>query len=308
VDFDPEFPPEADAAKRVRLRNAINLLSYQAVDRGQTPTRWQWERFPQDCRRKIAVIHEGVDTDAVRPDPTARLWLPGGVSIGVEDEVVTFSARNLEPYRGFHVFMRALPHILAARPKARAILLGGDGVSYGRWPQDAPTWRARLMAEVGDRLDLSRVHVLGRAPFAQYLSVLQLSTAHVYLTYPFVLSWSLVEALSAGAMVVASRTPPVQEAIEHGVNGWLTDFLDADALAESVIEALRERKTLIPLREAARRSAIENYDLRRVCLPAQIALWEQMTDKRIAPRARPTRRAASVVTAPRAETARASGG
>jgi glycosyltransferase involved in cell wall biosynthesis len=292
VDFDPEFPPDADAAKRVRLRNAVNLLSYQAVDRGQTPTRWQWELFPEDRRSKIAVVHEGVDTEMVRPDPTARLWLSGGVSLGAEDEVVTFCARNLEPYRGFHVFMRALPRILAARPQAHAVLLGGDGVSYGRWPQDAPSWRAKLMAEVGDRLDFSRVHLLGRAPFAQYLSVLQLSTAHVYLTYPFVLSWSLVEALSAGAMVVASRTAPVQEAIEEGVNGWLTDFLDADALAEKVIEALRERESLTPLREAARRWAIENYDLRRVCLPAQIGLWEQMTGKQIARHAQSTRRRA----------------
>jgi glycosyltransferase involved in cell wall biosynthesis len=145
------------------------------------------------------VAHEGIDTDRVKPDAEAVLSLSDGRTLTRADEVVTYVARNLEPYRGFHSFMRALPEIQRRRPRAHAVIVGGDEVSYGSKPRDGRTWRQTLLGEVGGKLDLSRVHFLGKVPYDTYLKVLQVSSAHVYLTYPFVLSWSMLEAMAAGA-------------------------------------------------------------------------------------------------------------
>jgi glycosyltransferase involved in cell wall biosynthesis len=166
VDFDPEFPPEPDVAMRSRTRNAVNLLGLDSADWGQTPTKWQRDQYPPLHRRRISVIHEGIDTDLVRPDPTARLLLRGGISFGPDDEVVTYCARNLEPYRGFHVFMRALPGVLRRRPNARALILGSDGVSYGRRPTRAATWRQQLLDELAGELDLAACTSSAGSPFA----------------------------------------------------------------------------------------------------------------------------------------------
>jgi glycosyltransferase involved in cell wall biosynthesis len=274
IDFDPEFPPEADIAMRLRTRNAVNLLGLDAVDWGQTPTRWQQSQYPKRYWDRIEVVHEGIDTAAVKPDLTARLWLSSGLCLAPQDEIVTYSARDLEPYRGFHVFMRALPKVLRERPKAQVLIVGANGVSYGRKPQDAPSYRERLLAELAGELDLRRVHFLGHLPYRQYLTVLQVSSVHVYLTYPFVLSWSLLEAMSAGCLVIASRTPPIEEVISDGVNGRLVDFLDEDGLADRIIAALADGDD--GLRSAARETVIERYDLRSVCLPAYLSLLKTL--------------------------------
>jgi glycosyltransferase involved in cell wall biosynthesis len=279
ADFDPEFASGADLALRLRTRNAVNLLGLDAADWGQTPTRWQRDQYPRCHWDRISVIHEGVDTSRARPDPTARLWLRGGVLFGRGDEIITYSARNLEPYRGFHIFMRALPKILQRRPKARVLIVGGDGVSYGTRPAQGGGWRQRLLQEVGAELDLQRVHFLGRLGFRQYLSVLQLSAVHVYLTYPFVLSWSLLEALSVGCLVVASRTPPVEEIVGDGENGYLFDFFDVDGLADRVGEVLKQREAHRHIAAAARAGVISRYDLKEVCLPAYLSLLQRLTRK-----------------------------
>jgi glycosyltransferase involved in cell wall biosynthesis len=281
IDFDPEFAADPDIALRLRTRNAINLIGLDAADWGQTPTRWQRDQYPRRASDRISIIHEGVDTGFVRPDPTAKLWLRGGVSFGREDEIITYSARNLEPYRGFHVFMRALPKILHRRPKATVLIVGGDAVSYGTRPARSGSWRQQLLDEVGGELDLQRVHFLGRLGFRQYLSVLQLSAVHVYLTYPFVLSWSLIEALSAGCLVVASRTPPVEEIISDGENGCLVDFFDIDGLANRITDLLQEAGAHRQLRAAARDSAVGRYDLATICLPAYLSLLQRLTGKRV---------------------------
>jgi len=156
------------------------------------------------------------------------------------DRVLTFVARHLEPYRGFHVLMRALPEIQRRNPDAVAVVVGGDSVSYGRAPEGAANWREKLLGEVGERLDLSRVFFTGQLPYAAYRSLLQVSAAHAYLTYPFVLSWSALEAMSCGCLLVASNTPPVAEVMTHGRNALLFDFFDLEALAarlESRIQA-----------------------------------------------------------------------
>jgi len=163
VDFDREFPSEPDAPMRLRTRNALNLLGMEAVDWGQSPTEWQRSQYPNRYRDRITVVHEGVDTSLVKPDPTARLWLRSGRCLSRGDEIVTYSARDLEPYRGFHVFMRALPRVLERRPMAQVLIVGNDGVSYGRQPERAIGWRAQMLDELDGRLDPA-AHSLSRAP------------------------------------------------------------------------------------------------------------------------------------------------
>jgi len=278
VDFDSEFPPEADAAVRLRTRNAINLMGLDAVDWGQSPTEWQRSQYPKRYWDRIAVVHEGVDTILVKPDPSARLWLSGGRCLSRTDDIVTYSARDLEPYRGFHVFMRALLRVLEQRPRAQVLIVGGDGVSYGRRPEKADSYPAQLLAELDGKVDLKRVHFLGHLPYQQYLTVLQISTVHVYLTYPFVLSWSLVEAMAAGCLVIGSRSAPVEEVICDGENGQLVDFFDVEGLGNRIANALAGVGDGVDnrIRAAARQTVIGRYELNSVCLPAYLNLLRSL--------------------------------
>jgi len=282
VGFDPEYPPTLESILRLRVMNAPLLMSMDASDWGIAPTQWQRRQFPVGWAERISVVHEGVDTDLVAPDAKARFTVPGtGITLGREDEVITFLARNLEPYRGFHIFMRAIPEIQKRRPKARILIVGGDEVSYSPRPPAGQTYRQRLLAEMQGRIDLSRVNFCGRLAYGDYLNMLRISSVHVYLTYPFVLSWSLIESLSAGCLVVASRTPPVEEAIRDGENGLLVDFFSTEGIAAKIDEALRSQKAMQPLREAARRTAQERYDLKRICLPGQVKLVEELAGGRL---------------------------
>jgi glycosyltransferase involved in cell wall biosynthesis len=278
VDFDSEFPPEADAPVRLRTRNAINLMGLDAVDWGQSPTEWQRSQYPKRYWDRIAVVHEGVDTILVKPDPSARLWLSGGRCLSRTDDIVTYSARDLEPYRGFHVFMRALPRVLEQRPRAQVLIVGGDGVSYGRRPEKADSYPAQLLAELDGKVDLKRVHFLGHLPYQQYLTVLQISTVHVYLTYPFVLSWSLVEAMAAGCLIIGSRSAPVEEVICDGENGQLVDFFDVEGLGNRIANALAGDGDGVndSIRAAARQTVIARYELNSVCLPAYLNLLRSL--------------------------------
>jgi glycosyltransferase involved in cell wall biosynthesis len=278
VDFDPEFPA-SDVPSRfaTRARNAVMLEALADADRGLAPTRWQQQGFPEWLWDRIEVAHDGVDTDVIRPNRSAFVRMEGrDVTLRPGDEVVTFVNRNLEPYRGYHVFVRSLPKILARRPNARIIVVGGDKVSYGRAAPPGTTWRKIFLDQVKGQVDLSRVHFVGQIPYDTYLRMLQVSAAHVYLTYPFVLSWSMIEAMAAECLVVGSRTPPVEEVIEHGRNGLLVDFFDVDGLADAVVDALARPHAFRAMRTAARLTALERYDLRRVCLPRLTALFDRM--------------------------------
>jgi len=215
----------------------------------------------------------------VKPDPDAVLVLPEGRALTRDDQVVTYVARNLEPYRGFHIFMRALPEIQRRCPKAQTVIIGGDGVSYGSAPRNGKNWRQVMLAEVGAKLDMSRVHFLGRVPYNVFVNALQVSSAHVYLTYPFVLSWSMLDAMAAGCVVIASGTEPVSTIVRDGENGMLFTFFDTQALAAKVESALGEPKRYEEMCGRARARIEEDFDVRRVCLPRQIALLESLLDK-----------------------------
>lgn len=273
VGFDPEFGDSFDTVCRARIRAAPHLAAIEAADRGVAPTLWQKAQFPDAYQDRIDVIHEGVDTEVVRPAPDVAITLSGGHRLTRADEVVTYVARNLEPYRGFHVLMRALPRLLEARPEARVLIVGGDEVSYGRAAPDGTSWRQHLLEETG--LTSDRVHFLGKLPYAQYLAVLQVSRVHVYLTYPFVLSWSAIEAMSAGCVLVASDTPPVREVIEDGRNGRLVDFFDQEELVRRVAEVLERPADFAHMGQEARRTAVEGFSVDEGCA-RWLALMERM--------------------------------
>ncbi|MWD28534.1 glycosyltransferase [Aquicoccus sp. SCR17] len=275
LNFDPEFPgkdPGRDAL-RIRLRNLNNMMHEQVMDAGISPTRFQADTFPAAMRDRIDVIHDGIDTGAVRPNPDATLDLGEGLTVSRADEVITFINRNLEPYRGYHVFMRALPEILKHRPDAHVVLLGGDEVSYGARPPEGQSWKQIFIDEVRGRIPTpswQRVHFLGRVPYGRFLSLMQVSRAHVYLTYPFVLSWSLLEAMSAGAAIVASETAPVKEVLTEGETGLMVDFFDRAALVDRLCALLDDAALRERLGSRARAFAREHYDLNSVCLPRQL--------------------------------------
>ena len=279
VDFDPaQFPLPADDSLRMELRtrNASMTLALLDADHGITPTAWQASLFPTTLRPKIAVLHEGIDTDLICPAHNAEVTLErAGRRLRAGDEIITFVSRDLEPYRGYHVFMRALPRILRRRPNARVVIVGGDKVSYGPSPPAGGSWKDIFFEEVRDHLDIDRVHFVGRVPHGVLLQLLRVSAVHVYLTYPFILSWSMLEAMSAGALVIGSRTPPVEEVITHGRNGILCDFFDVDGFADAVVDALAHPDRYQPLRDAGRRTVVERFDARSVCVPAWLALFDQ---------------------------------
>ena len=272
VGFDPADPVTPDTAPRIRTKNLGNLLGLDAADLGQTPTQWQKSVYPSRYHSILNVIYEGIDTAVAKPDPAARLALGSGHTIASGDEVVTYVARNLEPYRGFPTFMRSLPTILASRPKARVLIVGGDDVSYGSRPKGHQNFREQLLKELEGSLDLARVHFLGRVPYPVYLNVLKVSRVHVYLTYPFVLSTSMLEAMSAGCLIVGSRTPPVEELIRDDENGLLVDFFSPEDLAKRVIEALEDGRAHDAIRQNARATIVMKYDLHTRCLPAHLRL------------------------------------
>ncbi|WP_375260620.1 glycosyltransferase [Palleronia sp.] len=274
IGFDPEFEGRGELGRgaRVDMKNLAMRLQLEAADAGISPTHWQADMHPPELRQKISVLFDGIDTDVICPDAQAELTLPGHGTFRPGEEIVTFVNRNLEPYRGFHVFMRALPDLLRARPRARVVIVGEDGVSYGAPPEGGGSWKQVLVEEVKGRIpeaDWARVHFTGRIEREAFTRLLQVSRVHVYLTYPFVLSWSLIEAMSAGCAIVGSDTSPVREAIRDGETGLLFDFFDGQRMVALVDRLLDDPEARAALGQAARQAVVQRYDLQRVCLPAQ---------------------------------------
>ncbi|MEO7221250.1 MAG: glycosyltransferase [Devosia sp.] len=266
--YDPEFASGTPDREFVRLRNLHQVMAHEIADICISATEWQRSLFPRSIRDDIRVMHEGVDTERVKPNPEATLALPNGRVITRKDKVLTYCARNLEPYRGFHRFMRALPELQRADPDFYCVIVGGDEVSYGKRPTTARTWREALLSEVGSDLDSSRICWIPKLDYDNYLALLAVSTVHVYLTYPFVLSWSLLEAMSAGCAIVAADTGPVREVIVEGKSGVLVDFFDPQSLVDAVSGLMISRATREHLGRQARQVMIDRYDFSRRTLPA----------------------------------------
>jgi glycosyltransferase involved in cell wall biosynthesis len=276
VGFDPEYSPaNFDQVMIAQGRTTHLGQALTHADAGLSPTEWQASTYPAPLRRMIEVIFDGVDTDVMVPNAAASVTLPDGKVLKAGDEVLTFVNRNLEPYRGYHIFMRALPAVLAARPGCQVVIVGGDEVSYGNAPKGQKGWKETILSEVRDKLDLGRVHFIGKVPYPTFTALMQVSRAHAYLTYPFVLSWSMLEAMAAGAMIVGSRTAPVQEVLQDGVNGRLVDFFDVPGWQVALIDALANPAAYLHLRRAARETILARYDLKGHCLPRMVQFVER---------------------------------
>jgi len=280
VGFDPESPVNDQAGFFAKARNTVPYASIDSVDLGHTPTYWQRDRFPKSFHDRMYVSHDGIRTDRLIPNPAASISL-GRLEqpLSRKNEVITYVARNMERARGFHIMMRALPEILAQRPKARILMIGGNETSYGAESKHPEGLRGEMEAELGNSVDWSRVHFLGKVPYEDLCRIIRISRCHIYLTMPFVLSWSLLEAMSMQATVVAADVAPVREAVSHNETGMLVDFFDPAALANQVIDVLRNPGDYAHLRPAARAHVVENYDFLSHCMPEHIARINALVPK-----------------------------
>jgi glycosyltransferase involved in cell wall biosynthesis len=288
VNFDPEFPMDQAMFGPVRGKNSTNLLALNLEQYGQTPTKWQHSTYPEWAKKHIRIIEEGVDLNLCKPDPAVHreTLTVGKLTVTPKQKLITYVARNLEPYRGFHTMMRALPRILRERSDVVVSMVGGDEVSYGVPPRQGGNWRNLLMKEVGDEIDLSRVHFMGKVAYEDHLALLKRSDAHVYLSYPFVASWSLREALACGCVVVGADTQTVTEFVQHEVTGLITPTLDHNALAETVLRALDDTKLATKLRANAREFAERKLGMEDY-LTRYRAYIEEVTGQTLLPASKP---------------------
>jgi glycosyltransferase involved in cell wall biosynthesis len=269
MDFDKQAVQNIDDMARIRIKNSSILVELYSCDRGLSPTNWQRSQFPKEFHDKISVMHDGVDTDYFVPDPVAKLVIPNLDLSGV-DEIVTYVARGMEPYRGFPQFMESLVYLQEQRPNCHAVIVGSERVCYGRALPNNQTFK-QLMLDKLPNLDLSRIHFTGSLPYNQYLKVIQASSVHVYLTYPFVLSWSAIESMSTGCLVLGSDTQPVREVITDGENGLLVDFFNPKAVADRISEVLNHPTQMAELRVKARQTVLDRYALKDL-LPKQLEM------------------------------------
>lgn len=262
-DFDPAEPLTPDDEARIRTKNTSILLDLAQADGGIAPMIWQRDQFPKIFHPLLEVIHEGVDTEYFCPEPGTKLVLPEkGIDLSEAKEIVTYVARGMEPYRGFPQFMEAVAHLLDKRPECHVVIVGEDRVAYGRQLGEGKTYKSAMLEKY--QFDQSRIHFTGLLSYKDYRTVLRASSAHVYLTRPFVLSWSFMEAMSAGCLLVASDTAPVREVMENGLNGILVDFFDTKALADRLVVALTHQQDFAQLRQKARETIKLRYDRREL--------------------------------------------
>jgi len=279
-DFDPEFPTASlEGLSRLRLKNTTMQHALEVADAGWAPTKWQQSTYPKWAHKKIDIIHEGIDTDYFKPDSKASFTIANkNITLTCDDEVITFAARALEPVRGFHLFMRALPELMAQRPNAHVVIMGHEKASYGPEPEDNSSWLDKMLAEVGAEIDPSRVHVVGFLSKDLYRSVLQVSKVHVYLTYPFILSWSLLEAMAIGVPIAASNTAPIKEFIKDGKTGLLFDFFDTHDLIKTVIKQLNEKQSQLDKQSKNARALVVNNFQQKECVEQLFKLIEAVVD------------------------------
>ncbi|MEM8827987.1 MAG: glycosyltransferase family 4 protein [Cyanobacteria bacterium P01_G01_bin.19] len=260
ASFDPSDPINADDEARIRIKNAPILLDLATCDRGLSPTAWQRAQFPKEFHSKIKVHHDGIDTGYFKPVPNAKLLLPRiNLDLTGVDEIVTYVARGMEPYRGFPQLIETISLLQKKRPQCHFVIVGKNRVAYGKSLPDGKTYKEAMLEKFP--LDMNRVHFTDLLPYDEYLQVLQASSAHIYLTRPFVLSWSMLEALSTGCVIVASDTAPVTEVIKNNFNGLLVNFFNPQQVCDRVIEALDNPDRMAEIRINARETILKSYDL-----------------------------------------------
>lgn len=275
ADFDPAYPLDLDDHLRIRAGNAALLTELYSCDRGLSPTHWQHSQLPPEFQSKVTVLHDGVDSDYFYPDPEQKIVFPElGVDLSEAEEIVTYVSRGMDLYRGFPQFVEAIAHLLHERPQTHVVIVAGDRIAYGPSAPEGHTSFKSVMLEKFP-LDPNRVHFLGTMPYGFYKLVLRASSVHVYLTRPFVLSWSFMEAMSSGCLLVASDTPPVREMVKDGESALLVDFFNPKQIAKRIAYALDHQNKLRPLREKARQIIIDRYDLKAM-LPQHEALMQQV--------------------------------
>ncbi|GAB4464529.1 MAG: glycosyltransferase family 4 protein [Elainellaceae cyanobacterium] len=279
ADFDPAFPMTPDDVLRIRAGNAPMLVDLYSCDRGLAPTLWQRDQFPPEFHSKISVLHDGVDTDYFFPDPAQKMLLINErgetiLDLSEEEEIITYVSRGMDAYRGFPQFIQALGLVLERRPKAHVVIVAADRIAYGPAAPEGNSFKDYMLKQVP--LDLSRVHFVGNLPYGLYKLVLRASSVHVYLTRPFVLSWSFMEAMASGCLIVASDTPPVREMMQDGINGLLVDFFAVERIGDRICDALEHRKDMQPIRDAARQTIVEHY-AQKTLLPKHVELLRELT-------------------------------
>ncbi len=263
VDFDPDEKLTLDDKLRIRIKNTPILIDLYTCDAGLCPTNWQKKQFPPEYHEKLNVLHDGIDTNYFTPNNRLELILPSiNLNLSEAKEIVTYVSRGMEPYRGFPQFMEAVSLLQKRRKKCHVVIVGEDRVAYGRKMHEGKTYKQAMLEKYA--FDLSRLHFTGRLPYSQYLQVLQASSVHVYLTRPFVLSWSMMEAMSAGCLVIASNTPPVKEIIQDSINGMLVDFFSPVQIVDKIEDALDASEKMISIRKRARETILEKYALTKL--------------------------------------------
>ncbi len=279
INFDPEFPSTLNQQIHYRMVNTSALLALNTADVGVCPTHWQLSTHPKEYQDKLNVIHDGIDTDTIKPTLATQVALMktsiGDIKISSNDEIISYSIRNLEPSRGFHSYMRALPELQRKRPNAKFIIIGGDEISYSSRHLSGKSWREVMLSEVGNQLDMQRTIFAGKIPYKSLLDIFSITSLHIYFTTPFVLSWSLLEAMACESPILASSTEPVKEVINDGENGMLFDFFSAKDLVEKAVLMLSSKELTTSMSKQARKTVVDNYDLKRICLPQHIELIEK---------------------------------
>lgn len=268
-----------DELAKLRCKNSHLLVDLYTCDAGLCPTNFQKSQFPKEFDSKIKVLHDGVDTDFCRPDNNAKFLIKDkNLELTANDEVITYATRGMEAYRGFPEFMRAADKLLKKRPNLQIVIGGEDRVCYG--PQIVGTTYKEMMLKELPNLDMNRVHFVGGLPFNEYVKLLQISSAHVYLTYPFVLSWSALDAMSCGCCIVASNTKPITEFMQDNYNALFFDFFNVDEQVKKIEYALDNNDKMQELRYNARQTIVDNYALKDL-LPLHIAFVKQIVSQNL---------------------------
>ena len=285
IDFDLKEKQRPDydfnLRSKLRARNAPFLSAFEQSDIMISPTEFQKSTAPAIFQDLISVVHEGIDTKLIKPNANANLTLKNETNGKIEEitkdnKVITFVNRNLEPYRGYHIFMRSLPDIIKNHPDAYILIVGGDQVSYGATPKEG-SYKDIYYNEIKNKIPKdNRIRFLGKIPYNTFLNLIALSSVHVYLTYPFVLSWSMLEAMAMEALIIGSKTKPVEEVIKDNKNGLLVDFFDYKKLSLMVTDVLNNPEKYSSIKKEARKTIVDNYDLEKVCLPKQIEIFEKL--------------------------------